>query len=100
LRRSIIWNRRTNPICNHAVLDGGASMDEPDAPRYEIRATMADGSRLTIGPFATVAATSDQANRLLGPPGTRRVELLRRDGDRVALLGVVGWPAPAPRRDA
>jgi hypothetical protein len=69
-----------------------------DAPIFEIRATMADGSRLAIGPFATVIAASEQANLLLGRPGTRRVETLRRAGGQVTVIGVVGWPAPAPRR--
>jgi hypothetical protein len=34
-------------------------MDKSAAPIYEIRATLADGSRLAIGPFATVVAASE-----------------------------------------
>jgi hypothetical protein len=34
-------------------------MAEPEVPIYEVRATLADGSRLAIGPFATVGAAGD-----------------------------------------
>jgi hypothetical protein len=79
---------------------GVAPMTMPnEAPIFEVRATMADGSRLAIGPFMTVIAASEQANLLLGRPGTRRVETLRRAGGQVTVIGVVGWSAPAPRRD-
>lgn len=66
---------------------------------FEVRATMADGSRLTVRPFATAAAANEHARALLGREQTRRVETLRRHGARVQLIGVIGRPAPAPRRD-
>jgi hypothetical protein len=73
--------------------------DGSEPPTFEVRATMADGVRLVVGPFATAAAASEQARELLGREQTRRVETLRRQGEEVQLIGVIGWPAPAPRRD-
>jgi hypothetical protein len=70
--------------------------DPAEPIEYELRATLEDGSRLIVGPFATLREASERAHALLGVDVVW-VETLRRVSGRVQLLGVIGRPKPPER---
>jgi hypothetical protein len=62
---------------------------------FQVRATLPDGARLKLGPFATQREATVREQDVFGAAHASRVELLEHAGDRWRLVDVISRPEPA-----
>jgi hypothetical protein len=66
-------------------------MTEPnEAPIFEVRATLTDGSRQRLGLYATEADAVERAQLVLASGQATRVETVKRVNGRVEVIAVAG----------
>jgi hypothetical protein len=59
-----------------------------DVPIFEVRATLANGSRMRLGLYATLDGAAEQSRLLLATGVATRVETIKRVAGQIEVLAV------------